>query len=191
MTNQKKGAQIGVFHILKSIVDTKVPGLHDTVSAGKRAQVEYPVLVDNIKAQRQYIRNCRIFDPSEYREATADLDDKEMQLDGIQKRIDNGRAAERELSAAQSFNTTYNTILKKHHNNTRIRGLNALKYSLYDQLYQLDDKIWGCQINMDLSCRSHDLVTQAQSDMDIYMKEYSELEERIKKINQKIEQLQK
>lgn len=191
MTNQKKGAQIGVFHILKSVVDAKVPKLQDRVSAGKRAQTEYPILVDNIKALRQYVMNSRTFDPSEYREAAADLDDKEMQLGGIQKRIDNGRAAERELAHVASFNQTYGAVCKKHNNASRIHELRAVADELEERMSRLEDKIWACQINMDNASRAPYVVAQAHSDADDYVAQYQEVEERLLKVMEQIRQLEK
>lgn len=191
MATKNQGAQIGVFHILKSVVDGKLPGLQESVAVGKRAQTEQPILVDNIKSLRQYVSNCRAFDPSEYREATADLDDKEMQLDGIQRRIDSGRTAERELAYAALFNTTYNTVCKRHNNASRIRELKKLREELYERQYRLDDKIWACQLNMDLACRLPGLVNQAQEDANKYMTQYNELAARIQAINTEIEQLQR
>lgn len=191
MTNQKKGAQIGVFHILKSVVDAKVSGLQDRVSAGKRAQTEYPILVDNIKALRQYVMNSRTFDPSEYYEAAADLDDKEMQLDGIQKRIDNGRTAERELTHVASFNQTYGAVCKKHNNASRIHELRAVADELEECMSHLEDKIWACQINMDNTSRAPYVVAQAHADAAKYHEEYNELENRMSKIKEQINQLTK
>lgn len=191
MTNQKKGAQIGVFHILKSVVDAKVPVLQDRVSAGKRAQTEYPILVDNIKALRQYVMNSRTFDPSEYYEAAADLDDKEMQLDGIQKRIDNGRTAERELAHVASFNQTYDAVCKKHNNASRIHELRAVADELEERMSHLEDKIWACQINMDNTSRAPYVVAQAHSDADDYVAQYQEVEERLLKVMGQIKQLKK
>lgn len=190
MANQKKCAQIGVFHILKSIVDTKVPRLHDRVSAGKRAQTEYPILVDNIKALRQYVMNCRAFDPAEYREAAADLDDKEMQLDGIQKRINNGAAAERELAYAAVFNQTYDTVCKKN-DASRIYELRALADELEERMSRTEDKIWACQVNMDNASRAPYIVAQAHSDADKYLAQYQELEDRLLQVRTQIKQLEK
>ncbi len=191
MTDQKKVAPIGVFHILKSVVDAKVPKLQDRVSAGKRAQTEYPILVDNIKALRQYVMNSRTFDPSEYREAAADLDDKEMQLDGIQKRIDNGRTAERELAHVASFNQTYGAVCKKHNNASRIHELRAVADELEERMSHLEDKIWACQINMDNTSRVPYVVAQSHSDADDYVAQYQEVEERLLKVMEQIRQLEK
>lgn len=191
MTDQKKVAPIGVFHILKSVVDAKVPKLQDRVSAGKRAQTEYPILVDNIKALRQYVMNSRTFDPSEYREAAADLDDKEMQLDGIQKRIDNGRTAERELAHVASFNQTYGAVCKKHNNVSRIHELRAVADELEERMSHLEDKIWACQINMDNTSRVPYVVAQSHSDADDYVAQYQEVEERLLKVMEQIRQLEK
>lgn len=191
MTNQKKGAQIGVFHILKSIIDTKVPGLNDRVSAGKRAQAEYPILVDNIKSLRRYAMNCRSFDPAERRDAEADLDDKEMQLDGIQKRIENGQSAERELVHIASFNQTYNTVCQKYNNVSYICELCAVADELEERMSHLEDKIWACQINMDNASRAPYVVAQAHSDADYYAAQYQEVEKRLLKVRAQIKQLQK
>lgn len=191
MENQKKGAQIGVFHILKSVVDAKVPRLQDRVSAGKRAQAEYPILVDNIKALRQYVMNSRTFEPSECREAAADLDDKEMQLDGIQKRIDNGRTAERELAHVASFNQTYGAVCQKHNNASRVRELRAVADELEERMSRLEDKIWACQINMDNASRAPYVVSQAHSDADDYAAQYQDVEERLSMVMAQIKQLEK
>lgn len=191
MTNQKKGAQIGVFHILKSVVDAKVPVLQDRVSAGKRAQTEYPILVDNIKALRQYVMNSRTFDPSEYYEAAADLDDKEMQLDGIQNRIVRGQHAEQDLKIVQQFNSNYNSACKIHKNASRIRALQELFDELCEQQYCLDEKVAACEVNMDSASRLPEFIEQAHADAAKYREEYNELEKRMSKIKEQINQLTK
>lgn len=190
MLNKKK-TPIAVFNILKSVMDAKAKLLNEQLDAGRRATAELPIMKEHISALRQVILNCRTFDPSERREAEEDLEDKELQLVGIQNRIERGQRAEQELKLVQQFNTDYISICKMHLNAPRIHELNDLFYELCERQYRLDEKIIACEINMDAASRLPGFVEQARIDAAKYSEEYNDLEKRKSEIRKQIEELQR
>lgn len=190
MSNQKK-AKIGVFHILKSVVDAKTAPLHYVVETGRRAQAEYPVMCEHIAALHQVISNCRTFDPNERREAEQDLEDKEVQLTGIQNRIERAQSAKNVLSDACKFNSIYTEVCNAHNNAAYIKELKGIAEELEEKMCVLEDKIWACQINMDPTSRAPYIVAQAQADADEYAAQYQDLETRLQAARNKIRQLQR
>lgn len=190
MSNHKK-APFAVFNILNSIIKAKAAPLEQQVAAGRRAKDERPILQDHIKALRQVISNCRTFDPSERREAEDDLEDKELQLQGIQNRILRGNLAEQDLQHVHKFNDVYSTAYKMHINAPRIRELMVLAEEIEFRMSVLEEKIWSCEINIDTICRSPEFVSQAQYDVDKYFSQHRDLEQRLFEIKMKLKELQK
>ncbi len=190
MSNQKK-TPITVFHILKSIMDAKAKSSAEQVDAGRRAAAELPIMKEHVMALRQVISNCRTFDPIEHREAEEDLEDKELQLVGVQNRIIRGQHAEQDLKIIQQFNSNYNSACKIHKNGPRIRELQELIDELCERQYCLDDKVAACEVNMDSASRLPEFVEQAHADSAKYREEYNELEKRMSKIKEQINQLTK
>lgn len=190
MSNQKK-TPIGVFHILKSVMDAKHQAAISHIELAKRASAEYPILCEHITALNQYIRNCRAFDPREQREAELDLADKEYQLLGIQSKIFRGQNAKQELVHTEKFYNIYQDVIKQHKSAPKIRELREQANIIEAQMDSLDDKIWACETDMDSSCRSLSYVEQARSDAITLKAQYDELASNLACIKVQIKQLQK
>lgn len=190
MSNQKQ-TPIGVFHVLKSVVDFKRQTAISHIDMAKRATAEYPILCEHVTALNHYIRNCRTFDPYEQREAELELADKEYQLQGIQSKISRGQTAKQELVHTENFYNIYHDVIKQHFVAPRIQELREHIALIEARMDTLDDKIWACETDMDSSCRASLYVEQAHSDAEKYREEYNELENRMSKIKEQIHQLTK
>ena len=190
MSNQKKRTPIGVFEVLKSIMDAKAKTLHETINIGKRAKTELPVLCERISNLQTFIWNSR-YDPVEAREAEIELADNEYQLAGINKKIEKGGLAVADLVYVDKFNASYESVCNHVRNTSLIRDLRGQCRVIEDKMSQLEERIFACEVNMDADVRSPDVVAQAAADLEAYNRSYSEYNATLEALRAKISDLQK
>ncbi len=190
MSNPKKRTPIGVFKVLKSIMDAKVAPLREAVNTGNRAQTELPVLCERISNLQTFIRNSR-YDPSDTREAEIEITEYEYQLHGIQKKIARGQSAEKDLAYAEKFYASYADTCRKIQNMSAIRELQSQCRIIEGRLSCLEDNMFACEINMDETVRTPDIVTQAQDDLEAYSREYREQSVCLDTLRARLAELQK
>ena len=66
---------------------------------------------------------------------------------------------------------------------------NTMYDRLDSKLFELDDKIFACEINMDPSHRSEDVCLQSENDLKYYNLEYARIMEERNKISYEINRL--
>ena len=179
----KRPVNIGVFHILKSIVDYKMPSVRAAVDAGRRASDEGRLIGEQIDSLERYVVANR-YDRSECREAESMISDYRDQLCGIERKIMHGAEMKQHVAAAAQFEKTYKAAVSKHKADTtraadadphRLARLQARYDELEAELGRLDDKIFATTVNCDPDTRSEDLVQDSLRDLEYYNARYAEL----------------
>ena len=109
MPKTNKKASMDVINILKSVMDSKVKPLLDTVDTGKRAVQEESIRYKQITSLIDWhCRDC--YDRLSTIEAHSALSNYELQLFAIGKKIKDSKEAATELEQAQKFYKKYQTI---------------------------------------------------------------------------------
>lgn len=171
----KRPVNIGVFHILKSIVDYKMPSVRAAVDAGQRAADEGHLIGEQINNLERYVVTNR-YDRSECREAESMISDYRAQLCGIERKVMHGAEMEKHVAAAAQFEKTYKATVNKHKADTHsLAHLQARYDELEAELGRLDDKIFATTVNCDPDTRSEDLVQDSLRDLEYYNARYAEL----------------
>ncbi|MBR2342140.1 MAG: hypothetical protein IKA73_01605 [Alphaproteobacteria bacterium] len=177
----KRPVNIGVFHILKSIVDYKMPSVRAAVDAGHRAADEGRLIGEQIDSLERYVVANR-YDRNETREAEALISDYRDQLCGIERKIMHGTEMEQHVAAAAQFEKTYKAAVNKHKADSTcsvsphsLACLQARYDELEAELGRLDDLIFATTINCDPDSRSEDLVQDSLRDLEYYNARYAEL----------------
>lgn len=186
MTAYKKTANIGVFHILKSVMDAKATKLRATVDVGCRAEQERPVLYEHISHLQQYVISNR-YDRDEVRDAEMTMNDYEQQAPAINTKIDCGKIAQAELKYVDMFNNTYNMVVAA----PILRNLWEQYRQIEARMDILDERMFACEINMNPSERNASVVAQSETDMEMYASEYASLTERLNDVRRQIALYQK
>lgn len=177
----KRPVNIGVFHILKSIVDYKMPSVRAAVDAGRRASDEGHLIGEQIDSLERYVVANR-YDRSECREAESMISDYRDQLCGIERKIMHGAEMKQHVAAAAQFEKTYKSAVQQHRAGTTraadadsLARLQARYDELEAELGRLDDKIFATTVNCDPDTRSEDLVQDSLRDLEYYNARYAEL----------------
>lgn len=177
----KRPVNIGVFHILKSIVDYKMPSVRAAVDAGRRASDEGRLIGEQIDSLERYVVANR-YDRSECREAESMISDYRDQLCGIERKIMHGAEMKQHVAAAAQFEKTYKSAVAEHRAGTTraadadsLARLQARYDELEAELGRLDDKIFATTVNCDPDSRSEDLVQDSLRDLEYYNARYAEL----------------
>lgn len=177
----KRPVNIGVFHILKSIVDYKMPSVRAAVDAGQRAADEGHLIGEQINNLERYVVTNR-YDRSECREAESMISDYRAQLCGIERKIMHGAEMEPHVAAAAQFEKTYKSAVAEHRAGTTraadadsLAGLRARYNELESELSRLDDQIFAATVNCDPDSRSEDLVQDSLRDLEYMNARYAEL----------------
>lgn len=177
----KRPVNIGVFHILKSIVDYKMPSVRAAVDAGQRAADEGRLIGEQINNLERYVVTNR-YDRSECREAESMISDYRAQLCGIERKVMHGAEMEKHVAAAAQFEKTYKSAVAEHRAGTAraadadsLAGLRARYNELESELSRLDDQIFAATVNCDPDSRSEDLVQDSLRDLEYMNARYAEL----------------
>ncbi len=176
MAKTNKAVSINVFHILKSVMDSKAKKLSHAVSMGQAALSEKDVLHTHIANLESYISANR-YDRESAREAEEEIADYEAQVRGVEEKIAAGKAAAAQMPAVISFNKTYEYAIRKSTERPLdLTWLRARRDEVRDQLWRLDDAIAACEINMNARAYGQDVYDQACSDYENYCQKYNELQ---------------
>ena len=170
MANTKKPAPIGVFHILKSVMDNKAKPLDRLVDLGNRASQEEPLLTEQLDRLYEYA-SYNYYDRSSVRDAEDAIAEYESQLFAVRERIKRGNQAKKDLEHVKQFNKTYNAVV----NGDSVAELQNARRVIEDKISKLDDRIFACQVNMNPDERDASTVAQAEMDMEYYEGEYKNL----------------
>ena len=171
----KRPVNIGVFHILKSIVDYNMPSVRAAVDAGRRAADEGRLIGEQIDSLERYVVANR-YDRNETREAEALISDYRDQLCGIERKIMHGAEMEQHVAAAAQFEKTYKAAVNKCSVSPHSLACLQARYDeLEAELGRLDDQIFATIINCDPDSRSEDLVQDSLRDLEYYNARYAEL----------------
>lgn len=186
MANKNKKTSIGVFNILKSIVDYKKTNLKQIVSMGHRAEIEEPIIYSHINALNQYIRTNR-YDAADVRETECEIADLEHQAIGIRTKINKGRFAAKELDQVKIFDQMYKTIAYA----PTIKELQQEKIATEIKIAKIENSMDICELNMEPGIYSDDIINQAKQDMEHYQQEYTYQNKKLQNIISQLNQLQK
>ncbi len=184
-----KRANLVLFHILKSIVDKKVPGLKSRVDAGPAAKYEIARQSETIKALDSYLAMNRYEnDP----EAEDELKSAEDKLRSANLVLANANAAEQELNAAKSFNKIYQYSLRV----PEIERLRDQYRQLEFDADRLDKNITSCEISMELygdmfQYIAADAYNDVSRDYAEYTKMYEKVTNKMAKIAAEIKYLER
>lgn len=177
----KRPVNIGVFHILKSIVDYKMPSVRAAVDAGRRASDEGRLIGELIDSLERYVVANR-YDRSECLEAESMISDYRDQLCGIERKIMHGAEMKQHVAAAAQFEKTYKSAVQQHRASVKrisdaenIAALRAQYNELESELSRLDDQIFATTVNCDPDSRSEDLVQDSLRDLEYMNARYAEL----------------
>lgn len=193
----KRPVKIGVFHILKSIVDYKMPTVHATIDAGQRAAYEGNLIGEQIQNLESYIITNRS-DPSEVHEAEELICDYRDQLCGIERKVMAGAEMSKQAAAAEQFYKGYNQVVAEHRAQAarlaaaaEIKELETRRKELESELDLLDDRIFNATINCDSSVRSQDLVNDSERDLEYLTTRCAEISNQLDLIKNEIQTYEK
>lgn len=173
-----------VFGILKNIVDKKVPVLKQRVAKG----VEAGKTIYTLQGYIEDVENCiriNVCDVEYTRELKKSIEDLERKIQQLNKDKEKAVIASQELKQAKEFYRTYKQVVVY----PEIKRLKERYDRLDSKLFELDDKIFACEINMDPSHRSEDVCLQSENDLKYYNLEYARIMEERNNISYEINQL--
>lgn len=174
---------IGVFNILKSLVDNKRPVLQSAVDNGHRAISKIDNYHRNISNLQRFIDNNR-YDRADTIEAQSEIADMEHEIRVLQPVANKLASAQRELNAAENFDETYNRVVK----DARLVELRR-QYDKLDEYSEiLSDTMFAAQANMNPSERDANTYEQAIADTERYRQEYEDTIQRMQEIAAQIKQ---
>ena len=182
---KNKKVSLGVFHVLKSVMDSKATALRTQIEVARRAKMEEPTLYDHIGNLQQYIDANR-YDAVSAREAEYELADYEQQAAAVRAKIQAGQSAQSQLAFVDKFNVTYRGII----NGPRIRERRAESKQIEAEMDLIDDYIFACEINLDRLERDAATYAQSESDLEKYRAEYNDLTQRLNSISRQLYELQ-
>ncbi|MBQ3039710.1 MAG: hypothetical protein IJD41_04100 [Alphaproteobacteria bacterium] len=102
-----KRVNIGVFHILKSIVDSKVAVAKPLADAAKRAEIALPGLGSHLQSLRDWEHSISRYETPRYEDGEDTPTDLENKIEAAKQDIALGASAVLDLKFADKFNTTY------------------------------------------------------------------------------------
>ena len=185
MANNETSVQIGVFHILKSVMDAKAKPLRRLVERGDHAAQEEVVINERISNLYTYISANR-YDRETVRDAEYDIAEYENEAAAIRQHIIRGVQAKKDMEHVKQFNRTYYGVI----NGGRLEQLQKAFRVIEDKITKLDDRIFACQVNMNPDERDADTVAQAEEDIAYYEEEYKNLDARRDELLKEIADLQ-
>ena len=186
MAKNKKSVSIGVFHILKSVMDAKAKPLNRLVDLGRRATQEEPLLNDQINRLYEYSA-YNYYDRSSVRDAEDAIAEYESQIYAVRERIKRGEQAQKDLEHVAQFNNTYDVIV----NGNPVAKMQDEYRIIEDRISKLDERIFACQVNMRADERDAETVAQAEHDIEYYQTEYEDLVAKREALGKQIARLQK
>ncbi len=186
MTEQKKKVSIGVFHVLKSIMDNKAQTLQNDVLAGDAAEHEHQLMHEHIAHLQRYASRNYSSDPAEAREAEDLIESYEYQMKGIGKKIERGNIARKQLPIIKDFNTTYYDVCDIATTAQRIKDLMARRNTLEMRLASVEKNIESCEISAMPDTYRTNVTEQAQSDLERYNAEYARLTQDLQNVNREL-----
>lgn len=185
MAKNKKSVQVGVFNILKSVMDAKAKSLKQLIERGEHAAHEEIVINERISNLYKYISANR-YDRETVRDAEYDIAEYEAEAAAIRQHVIRGIQAKKDMQYVNQFNKTYNLII----NGDKIKDLQASRRILEDKIAKLDDRIFACYVNMNPDERDAETVAQAEDDIVYYENKYQDLIEQRTTIDRRIADLQ-
>ena len=186
MTEQKKKVSIGVFHVLKSIMDNKARTLQNDVLAGDAAEHEHQLMQEHIAHLQRYASRNYSSDPAEAREAEDLIESYEYQMKGIGKKIERGNIARKQLPIIKDFNTTYYDVCDIATTAQRIKDLLARRNTLEMRLSSVEKNIESCEITATPHTYGANVTEQAQCDLERYNVEYAKLTQDLQNVNREL-----
>ena len=190
MQRTNKKVSMNVIHVLKSIVDYKVGKLRTDVDAGERAKQEEHLVCGYISSLQQFINNSR-YDRNDAVEAEQELAEYEMQASAIRAKINRGNIAIEQLSHAQKFDTLYKNTCRAIENAPILHELESERATLESRLTSLERNMESCEINMTPNVYNGDIERHSRHDYECYAQEYDRTYERLQRVTQHINSLQK
>ncbi|MBE6457977.1 MAG: hypothetical protein E7011_04200 [Alphaproteobacteria bacterium] len=181
MVRQNKQTLEYIYRTLKPLVDSAAAKLQARIEAGKQAKQEQGILYRQISDLQLYIMNNR-YDRESVRDAERDIQDYEHQSQGIMNKINHASAAVQQMSYVSEFYKRYNQIVV----GPELESLRAERDSISDKMDKLSELIFACDVNMDASERSPDIVAQSAHDLLQYEQEYAELAGRLAQVSSEI-----
>ena len=187
MAKNKKSVQIGVFHILKSVMDAKAKPLKNLAAQGRRAIQEEAVINERLGNLYNYIAANR-HDRETVRDAEYDIAEYEAEAAVVRQYVMQGEQAKQELEHVERFNKTYNKVVG---NDNQIAKLQDDYRNVEDRIAKLDERIFACQINMNPDERDAETVADAEHDIEYYQAEYNDMVAKRNALENQIAQLKK
>lgn len=166
----KPRANIKLFGILIGIVDAHKTRLEKQVRQGHIAARE----IEGINHQIDDLEDYNIINRHDRRE----VEDNNRYIESLNQDINDreviarrGESAAAQLPEIYAFEKKWKPIL----NMAEIEQIKAQYKVCEDRLAKLDDRIDACEINMDPSVRTPDVVAQAARDLEHYKSEYDSI----------------
>ena len=106
-----KRVNIAVFHVLKSIVDSKVAVAKPLVKRARVAQEALPGLCSHLRSLQEWERSISHYETPRYEKGEDTPADLERKIETENKHIERGAAAIQDLDFADKFNVTYKLAL--------------------------------------------------------------------------------
>ncbi len=182
MTEVKKDL-VPVFGVLCSLVDAKMPGLHNLKARGTVAATEVKGVQDQADGLRRYADRCRSYDPADARESERDAEELEMQIPDLRKAEAVGVEAGKQIQHAAGFYKIYDGVV--------VEPLRVEYEKLMDKQAILIDKIEACTIHTNYAWRSPELCEVLARDKVKYNEELESVSKEIAEIRQKIRKLER
>lgn len=196
-----KKANPVLFHILKAIVDYKVPYEKKILAEANRAASDVYSVQKDINSLEIVISNARRYDPSEVAEYEESLAWHENNLNQLNLKVERGQAAKKQLAAADQFYALFRREIEapaaallaarqRQEIDKQIAVLNNRREKLEAEEAYLDSQMDQCYINIDTYPEQHDVYIQSQHDLEWLRHRYENTMLEMKSIYTEIQNLQ-
>lgn len=175
-----KRVNIGVFHILKSVVDSKVAVARPLVVRGKKASEALPGLYAHLQSLQEWERSISRYETPHY-EADEDTPaDLERKIESAKMDTARGELAAKDLKFADEFNVTYKLAVLT-------PKLDAVRKDLRDAEAWVEH--WAVLKNS-ISLDDYEDTDDMERDKTYYTKEYERALRNVRDLKTKLNDLQ-
>lgn len=175
-----KRVNIGVFHVLKSIVDSKVAVAQPLVVRAKKASDSLPGLYAYLQSLQDWERSISRYETPQYEAGEDTPSDLERKISCTEEDVARGELAARDLMFADKFNATYKLAMLT-------PKLNAVRKELRDAEAWVEH--WAALKNS-ICLDDYEDADDMERDKGYYAQEYERALRNVRNLKIKLNDLQ-
>lgn len=175
-----KRVNIGVFHILKSIVDSKVAVAKPLVARATQAEATLPDLWSHLQSLRDWERSISRYETPRYEDGEDTPADLEIKIGKAKQDAARGVYARQDLKFADEFNITYKLAIRE-------PQMQAFRAELHDAEAWAEH--WS-RMRSGISLDDYEDIDDMERDRAYFTCEYEQAVKNVRDLKSKLNELQ-